>query len=90
MQNIQKWASQNDLIVIPLVQTFGHMEFILKLEEFKELREVPIYPQSICPSQDKSWAIVQEIIDQVLSLHPDAAWLHIGCDEVYQVSPSFF
>ena len=22
---------------------------------------------------------------QVLSLHPDAAWLHIGCDEVYQL-----
>jgi hexosaminidase len=22
---------------------------------------------------------------QVLSLHPEAAWLHIGCDEVYQI-----
>ena len=22
---------------------------------------------------------------QVLSLHPDAGWLHIGCDEVYQL-----
>merc|ERR1712051_836179 len=76
---------QNDLIVIPLVQTFGHMEFVLKLDEFKDLREVPIYPQSICPSQDRSWTIIQEMIDQVLSLHPDAAWLHIGCDEDYQL-----
>lgn len=85
VQNLQKWAMQNDLIVIPLVQTFGHMEFVLKLDEFKDLREVPIYPQSICPSQDRSWTIIQEMIDQVLSLHPDAAWLHIGCDEVYQL-----
>ena len=65
VQNLQKWATQNDLIVIPLVQTFGHLEFVLKLDEFKELREVPIYPQSICPSQDKSWNLIKEMIDQV-------------------------
>ena len=63
--NVLKWAAQNDLIVIPLVQTFGHLEFVLKLDEFKDLREVPIYPQSICPSQDKSWNLIKEMIDQV-------------------------
>ena len=47
VQNINKWAAQNELMVIPLVQTFGHLEFILKLDEFKDLREVPLYPQSI-------------------------------------------
>ena len=72
VQNLQKWAMQNDLIVIPLVQTFGHMEFVLKLDEFKDLREVPIYPQSICPSQDKSWTIIQEMIDQVSARTPNA------------------
>ena len=65
VQNLQKWATQNDLLIIPLVQTFGHLEFVLKLDEFKELREVPIYPQSICPSQDKSWTLIKEMIDQV-------------------------
>ena len=66
VQNINKWAAQNELMVIPLVQTFGHLEFILKLDEFKDLREVPLYPQSICPSQDRSWDVVQEVIDQVV------------------------
>ena len=66
VQNINKWAAQNELMVIPLVQTFGHLEFILKLDEFKDLREVPLYPQSICPSQDRSWDVVQEVIDQVI------------------------
>ena len=70
VQNLQKWAMQNDLIVIPLVQTFGHMEFVLKLDEFKDLREVPIYPQSICPSQDRSWTIIQEMTDQVSACIP--------------------
>jgi hexosaminidase len=65
VQNILKWAGQHDLMVIPLVQTFGHLEFILKLDEFKDMREVPIYPQDVCPSQDRSWMIIQEVIDQV-------------------------
>ena len=52
-------------MIIPLVQTFGHLEFVLKLEEYKELREVPIYPQAVCPSQDKTWTLIKEIIDQV-------------------------
>ena len=63
----------------------GHLEHALKLEEFYDLREVPAYPQSLCPSKNASWSLVQEMIDQVVSLHPTARWLHIGCDEVYQV-----
>ena len=69
VQNLLKWAAQNELMVIPLVQTFGHLEFILKLDEFKDLREVPMYPQSICPSQDRSWDVVKEVIDQVKKMN---------------------
>jgi type II secretory pathway pseudopilin PulG len=64
IQSIQLWAAQNDLTVIPLIQTFGHLEFALKLNDFKHLREVPIYPQSICPSNDESWKLITQIIDQ--------------------------
>ena len=64
IQSIQLWAAQNDLTVIPLIQTFGHLEFVLKLNDFKHLREVPIYPQSICPSKDDSWKLITQIIDQ--------------------------
>jgi len=31
--------------VIPLIQSFGHLEFFLKLQEFRHLREIDEYPQ---------------------------------------------
>lgn len=52
--------------VIPLVQTYGHMEHALKLKEFQHLREDFLHPDSICPSQLESLTLVQEMIHQVI------------------------
>jgi hypothetical protein len=71
--------------VIPLIQTFGHLEFFLKLEQFRHLREIDEFPQAICPSNNDSFALVREIVDQVMTMHPNSKWLHIGCDEVYHI-----
>lgn len=47
--NTYNWSQVNNFIhhaemagltVMPLIQTFGHMEFVLKLEDYRELREV--------------------------------------------------
>ncbi len=38
-------AREQGLGVIPLIQTFGHLEFVLKLEEWSHLREEAPYPQ---------------------------------------------
>ncbi|KAK7073829.1 Hydrolase activity protein [Halocaridina rubra] len=73
------------LEVIPLVQTFGHLEFALKHERFSHLREVPELPQALCPSLNESLWLVHSIIDQVMAAHPGVRYLHIGCDEVYHM-----
>lgn len=62
-------AHSLDLKVIPLVQTFGHMEFALKLKEFVHLREVPESPQSICPSLNSSFTLIEALLTQVIQLH---------------------
>lgn len=45
IRHILQLAADNELEVIPLIQTFGHLEFLLKLQKYTELREVQKYPQ---------------------------------------------
>jgi hexosaminidase len=66
---ILQTANSLGLNVIPLVQTFGHLEFALKLKEFQGLREVHDSPQSICPSLNTSFTFIEEMLTQVINLH---------------------
>ncbi|XP_064351403.1 hexosaminidase D isoform X1 [Camelus dromedarius] len=83
IREILRLAALNELEVVPLVQTFGHMEFVLKHEALAHLREVALFPNTLNPHKAESLALVGAMIDQVMGLHPGARWLHIGCDEVY-------
>ncbi|KAK2569123.1 Hexosaminidase D [Acropora cervicornis] len=80
-----KEALQNELIVIPLVQTFGHLEFVLKHKQFAHLRETAKYTNSICPNDPESAELVKKMIDQVAELHRGIKWFHVGADEVWNL-----
>ncbi|XP_066580899.1 hexosaminidase D-like [Prorops nasuta] len=85
VSTIQEIASENNLLIIPLIQTFGHLEFILKLNDYKDYREVMRYPQVLCPTYNKTIPLLHDMIDQVVAAHPELKYLHIGADEVYQI-----
>lgn len=52
-------ARKLQMELIPLVQTFGHLEFVLKLEEFRHLRELDPFPQEVCPSKEDSFQLIK-------------------------------
>ena len=85
IQELIQLCEKHNLEVIPLVQTFGHLEFVLKHEKFSKLREIPEVPLALCPSRNESLNLVHELIDQVMALHGSSRYLHIGCDEVYHM-----
>ncbi|XP_018563570.1 hexosaminidase D-like [Anoplophora glabripennis] len=78
-------ASDCDLTVIPLVQTFGHMEFVLKHEQWRSLREVEAYPSSMCPSNSETMPLVRRLVKQIVAFHPNITHLHIGGDEIWHM-----
>uniref|UniRef100_A0A8D0GJD9 Hexosaminidase D n=1 Tax=Sphenodon punctatus TaxID=8508 RepID=A0A8D0GJD9_SPHPU len=83
IKEILHLAKLHKLEVIPLVQTFGHMEFVLKHEEFAHLREVATFPNALNPHREESLVLVGAMIEQVAALHGGLRWFHIGADEVY-------
>ncbi|XP_015608135.1 hexosaminidase D [Cephus cinctus] len=84
-QQILQIAGDSGLAVVPLVQTFGHMEFVLKHDEWRSLREVESFPSSICPSNPGTLLLVKSLIRQIVTFHPDIQYLHIGADEVWHL-----
>ncbi|XP_056153111.1 hexosaminidase D isoform X1 [Lampris incognitus] len=80
---IQDVARSRGLEVIPLVQTFGHMEFVLKHKSLWGLREVGHCLGTLNPHKEQSVSLVMEMLRQVVELHPGLHTLHIGADEVY-------
>ncbi|CAG0881803.1 unnamed protein product [Darwinula stevensoni] len=85
VQSLLQIASGCQLIVIPLIQTFGHLEFVLKHNQWSYLREVERFPSEVCPSCDDTIPLLETMITQILTLHPDSPYLHIGCDEVWEM-----
>lgn len=80
---MKKWAVENNLYIIPLVQTYGHLEWILKVKSFAHLRDHQDYPQVITQCLEESYDVIYDMLDQVIDQHKDSLYFHIGLDEVY-------
>ncbi|XP_064488261.1 hexosaminidase D-like isoform X2 [Ornithodoros turicata] len=83
LRTILSMSKAHGLSVIPLVQMFGHLEHVLKLPQFHHMSEIPHHGYSICPSRCKAIELLKTILDEIASLHYDAQYVHIGCDEVF-------
>ncbi|NWH82098.1 HEXDC Hexosaminidase, partial [Piaya cayana] len=85
IERIQQLAELHKLEVVPLVQTFGHVEFILKHEKYQHLREVERFPNSFNPHIPDTLALLKSILSQVIEKHRRSTWIHIGADEVFHL-----
>lgn len=71
------------LEIIPLVQSLGHAENVLRLSGNEALREVPQRTDVFHPLHPRSPQIVREMVEDVLRLLPNTRRFHLGGDEVY-------
>lgn len=85
IKEILGYAAMSELDVIPLIPTFGHLEFLLKHEEFRMMRDLDSSPLVITPALDSTYVILMEMIKQVMQLHPKSSYIHIGAGGVTEV-----
>ena len=88
VKNIMQVAQIAGLEIIPLIQTFGHLEYLLKHESYAHLREVPEYLDCLIPAEradDKSAHLIFKLIEEVLSFTPAVSAIHLGGDEVWHL-----
>lgn len=78
-----KYCSGLGIDVIPLQQSFGHVEYILRNEKYKELREDQKDYSQVCPLQTKQdSALFSDLYAELASTHT-SKYIHIGGDETY-------
>jgi hypothetical protein len=69
--------------IMPLVQTFGHLQFALCVPGNAHLREVPGDPSEICPLKDEAVELVKDLVRDLIDAHPESRYVHLGADEAF-------
>ncbi|MBB6635012.1 family 20 glycosylhydrolase [Cohnella thailandensis] len=85
LERLLEAAERSFMEVIPLQQSFGHLEYILGREEYKHLRESKESTGELCPSRPEAFALVTGLLEEMAARHPRSRYLHLGCDEVYSL-----
>jgi hypothetical protein len=69
--------------VIPLQQSFGHVEYILRHYRYADLREDQKDVSQVCPLETAlNRQLFTELFTEMASMHP-SGYFHIGGDETY-------
>ena len=104
LRRIQEKAAELYIEIIPLQQTIGHLEYLLKLPAYYPLREMREFPSTpapygfsptgwkhfndideICASREEAYAVVESLLDDVMAAHPASRYVHLGCDEAWNL-----
>lgn len=85
MKTIQACVAEEGIEILPLIQTCGHLSFLLSQPSLAHLREEKDVHDQLCPLNPDSLPFVKELIDRYVESHPQAKYLHVGGDETNQL-----
>jgi hexosaminidase len=78
-----KYCEALHIDVIPLQQSFGHVEYILRNDKYAQLREDEKDFSQVCPSEsEKNRELFTRLFKDMAAVHP-SPYFHIGGDETH-------
>ena len=85
MQEFTRYARQYHIQIVPLVQGLGHVSFILKWPQYKNLREIASSNWEFCPLKSGSYDLLFDLWKDAVEATPGSEYIHIGSDETYEL-----
>ena len=86
MQEFTRYAKQYHIQIVPLVQGLGHVSFILKWPQYRNLREIASSNWEFCPLKEGSYDLLFDLWKDALEATPGSEYIHIGSDETYELA----
>lgn len=84
-QRVIAAARGRGMEVVPLIQTHGHLEWLLKHPRWAAWRENGCWNE-ICPQIDDIMPAIDAWLDEVIAIHGQLQYLHIGGDETWNLA----
>jgi hexosaminidase len=85
MQDFTMYALKYHIQIVPLVQGLGHVSFILKWPQYKNLREIASSNWEFCPLKEGSYDLLFDLWKDAIEATPGSKYIHIGSDETYEL-----
>ena len=82
-RGLSEYAKERNIEISPLVQGLGHASFILKHDEYKQLRDDPESDWAFNPLDPETYEVQFDLYEEALEATPYGKYLHIGGDEVH-------
>ena len=80
---LSNYAKERNIEISPLIQGLGHASFILKHDEYKDLRDHPESDWAFNPLDPKTYEVQFDLYRDAIAATPHGKYLHIGGDEVH-------
>jgi molecular chaperone GrpE (heat shock protein) len=79
---ISRYAKDRNIEISPLVQGLGHASFILKHDQYKNLRDTIGSDWSFDPMNPETYDLQFALYEDAMAATPYGRYLHVGGDEV--------
>lgn len=81
LRTLSRHAAALGIEIIPKVQCFAHVDYLLKIPRYRHLREGD-HPYQYCPRNDEVFALWRAMATEVMeALAEHRGYFHIGADE---------
>ena len=82
MAALTRYARERYIEITPLVQGLGHATYILKHEEYADLREIQSNRWAFCPMDEGTYRVLFDLYSDAIDATPGSKYFHIGGDEI--------